>query len=112
MEITFNDLPETVSQLRKDVREIKRFLFERGNELHSPETEQILTIEEAAELLHVSVDTVRKYMRRHEIVYSRKHKLTYFFRKDIMDWVREGRQMTKREADTKFEKASSKIVVK
>jgi len=98
--------------LGKEVIEIKRLLVEKSTTPPHTESDHIMTIGGAAELLHKKVETIRKYVRERKIPFSRKGKSLYFFRHQLMDWVSEGEQLTKNQGQAKMEKASIKILNK
>jgi len=92
-QITHNNLPEAVTQLRSDVSDIKRLLLEKSNEPQQ-EADQLLTIQQAAELLNLSVPTLYGYVHRAEIpVCKRSHRL-YFSKQELTDWIKAGRKKT------------------
>lgn len=57
MQITFETLPKAVTTLQESVNEIKRLLLERSNE-PQPEAEELLTVQDTAKFLSLSVPTV------------------------------------------------------
>jgi excisionase family DNA binding protein len=64
----------------------------------TPEADQFLTIQQASELLNLSVPTLYGYSQRHEIPVCKKGKRLYFSRQALTDWVRQGRKITTSEA--------------
>jgi len=52
--------------------------------------DKILTIEEVAEMLRKSVNTVRYYVQYRKIPFYRKNGSVFFIEKDIWDWVKSG----------------------
>lgn len=101
-EITHNNLPEAVTQLRTDVCEIKRMLLENSSE-HPPEADQLLTIQQAAELLNLSVPTLYGYVHRSEIPVCKRSKRLYFSRQELMEWIKAGRKKTLAETASEAE---------
>ncbi len=93
MEITFENLPQAVTQLTNEVSEIKRLLLERSGE-PQPEADELLTIEQAAEFLKLSKATLYTKVHKAEIpVCKRSHRL-YFSRQDLMEYIKAGRKKT------------------
>jgi excisionase family DNA binding protein len=105
MEITYNNLPEAISKLFCEVAEIKNLLS--NYKTNHPEPDEILTIEGAASLIHLTVATLRKYVRNKEIPFIRKRKLLYFSRLALIDWAKKGSIITKHEAEEKLQNASN-----
>lgn len=59
-----------------------------------PEPDPLLTIQQAAEYLKLSVPTIYGLVSRSEIPVSKKTKRLYFSRKDLTDWIKKGRRKT------------------
>lgn len=93
MEITFENLPKAVTQLTNEVSEIKRLLLQRGNE-PQPESEQLLTIQQAGEMLNLTVPTLYGYVSRAEIPVCKRGKRLYFPKLELLQWIKEGRKKT------------------
>ena len=58
MILTFNDLPQAVSQLQSELANIKQLLIDKER---PQEPDELLTEHQAAELLHVSRVTLHKW---------------------------------------------------
>jgi len=59
-----------------------------------PEEDQLLTIQQAAELLSLSVPTIYGLTSRSEIPGMKKGKRLYFSKKELIDWIKTGRKKT------------------
>lgn len=97
MEITFNNLPEAVSSLADEIGEIKRLLTQKASE-PQPEPEQLLTVQQAAEFLKLSVPTLYTYVQRAQIPVCKRHKRLYFSKSELLSWIKAGRKKTILEA--------------
>jgi excisionase family DNA binding protein len=93
MEITFENLPKAVTQLTNDVSELKRLLLEKNSE-PTPEVDELLTIQQAGELLKLSVPTLYGYVQRSEIPVCKRRKRLYFSKLDLLAWIKQGRKKT------------------
>lgn len=93
MEITFNNLPEAVAELAGEISEIKKMLLERSIESQT-EPDQLLTIQQASELLNLSVPTLYGYVQRSAIPVSKRGKRLYFSKQELLDWIKAGRKKT------------------
>ena len=51
---------------------------------------EIMTIDECAEMLKKSRRTIRKYMADGSIPFSKKNGSIYFFRSEILKWLKNG----------------------
>lgn len=91
--LTFNELPQAVSDLTREIKEIKELLLANKSEV-APDEDQLLTIQQAGVLLNLSVPTLYGYVQRSEIPVSKRGKRLYFSKKELLDWVKEGRKRT------------------
>ncbi|MBK9504754.1 MAG: helix-turn-helix domain-containing protein [Bacteroidetes bacterium] len=105
MDLQFNDLPKAVTELQQTVNEIKQLILQRSAVLPI-EAEQLFTIKQAAEFLNLSVPTIYSYVQRAGIPVSKRQKRLYFSKKELLDWVKEGRKKTLSEIE---EEANSRI---
>lgn len=117
MVITFEKLPEAVGNLQETVNDIKRLLLERSDQSLKPEADQLLTIQQAAEFLNLSVPTLYGYVHNAEIPVCKKSKRLYFSKQELTDWIKTGRKKTTTEiaaeADTYLrpkKKGGSKMI--
>jgi len=93
MKLSFDELPQAVSDLFDKLTNIERLLLSEKNEKGSEE-DQLLTIKETAKLLKVAVPTVYAYVSRCEIPHCKLKKRLYFSRKELTEWVKSGRKQT------------------
>jgi excisionase family DNA binding protein len=102
MEITFEKLPQAVSRLMEKLEDIEKLLLTRNNQ-QLPEEDRILTISEAAELLHLTVPSVYRLVRQQEIPVSKRSKRLYFSKKELTAWIQTGRRRTTAEIRSESE---------
>ncbi len=63
----------------------------------APTTEtpdQLLTIQQAGDLLNLSIPTLYGYVHRAEIPVCKKGKRLYFSKDDLTNWIKEGKKKT------------------
>jgi excisionase family DNA binding protein len=96
MEITFEKLPQAVNQLIDKLDSIERLLLSQ-NSTPQPEEDKLLTIREAAEILHLSVPTVYGLVQRSEVPVCKRGKRLYFSKQELVGWIRSGRKKTNSE---------------
>ena len=78
-----------------------------------PESDELLTIDEVAELLHLSKTTVYSKHSKGEIPgVCKKGKRLYFQRQVIIDWIKSGRRKTNAEIQAEAQTYFPKRVVK
>lgn len=58
------------------------------------EPEQLLTVQQAAELLNLSVPTLYGYTQRAEIPVCKRGKRLYFSKQSLFEWIKQGRKKT------------------
>lgn len=92
MEITFEQLPSVIATLVKQVTNIERILSEKKET--TPDSDQLLTIQQAGELLKLSVPTIYGLVSRSEIPVCKRGKRLYFSKQELMQWIKAGRKMT------------------
>lgn len=94
--LTFDQLPDAVRKLQDKLDHIEQLLLERA-ENTSPETDELLTIGQAAELLNLSVSTLYGKVSRAEIPVNKRGKRLYFYRSELFEWIKAGRKKTRSE---------------
>ena len=92
-QFTFEDLPNIIGKLFVKLDKIEKLLKER--KIHdSDNNEELLTIEGAAELLKLSVATIYTKVCKNEIPVNKQGKRLYFYRSELLDWIKSGRIKT------------------
>lgn len=102
MEITFENLPKAVTQLTNDVREIKRLLLEKSNE-PQPEADELLTVQDAAKFLSLSVPTIYGLISKGELPVMKRSKRCYFSKVELLNYLKQGRKKTLAETASEAE---------
>lgn len=83
--------------MTREVADLKAFLVEKRHEPPTPEPEKILTIKEAAELLHLAVPTLYTKVSRGELPAMKRGKRLYFSRVELVEYLKKGRKATNAE---------------
>ncbi|MCX6243687.1 MAG: helix-turn-helix domain-containing protein [Bacteroidetes bacterium] len=102
MEITFDQLPKAVSQLYDKLETIERLLLAKSDD-PQPESDQLLTIQQAAEVLHLTVPTMYGLVQRASIPVCKRGKRLYFSKQELTSWIMAGRKKTISEIDAEAE---------
>jgi excisionase family DNA binding protein len=97
--LTFDKLPEAVTQLKKEFSELKSFLMQKQAEPTTKEAEKLLTIKEASEFLKLTVSTIYSKVSRNELPYMKQGKRLYFSSTELMEYIKEGRNKSKAEIE-------------
>jgi len=96
--LTFDKLPEAVTMLTKEVSELKRLFIER-QETPTEQPEQLLTIQEAAEFLSLTVPTLYSKCSKNELPYMKRSKRLYFSRTELLEYIKDGRKKSNAEIE-------------
>ena len=62
-----------------------------------PPANQVLTVDEAASFLKLAKQTVYQLVSARDIPFSKKGKRLYFQRRELEQWIAEGRKRTRKE---------------
>lgn len=73
------------------------------------EQEELLTIEEAAQFLHVTKSTLYSMSARKELPAHKRSKRLYFLRGELVEWVRAGRSSTKEHTELSVDEHLRKL---
>lgn len=92
-EFTHDKLPEAVAGLYHKLNTIERLLQEQS-QFPLQESDQLLTVIEAADFLNLSVPTIYGYVQRQEIPVNKRGKRLYFSKKELTEWIKAGRKKT------------------
>lgn len=86
----------SIPEIRQLFRKELESYFSCNNPSVTPhkETDQLLSVQEAAAFLNLSVPTIYGYVQRQEVPVSKRGKRLYFSRNELTDWVKEGRRKT------------------
>ena len=97
--ITFENLPSAVSQLYDKLGNIERLLLQQSNE-QQPETDKFLTIQQASEILHLSVPTLYSKNSRGELPgVCKRGKRLYFSKQVLLEYIESGRKKSNSEIE-------------
>jgi excisionase family DNA binding protein len=89
--ITFDKLPEAISQLLEKVGNIENLLT--GQQQDSGR-EELFTISQAAKFLNLAVPTLYSKVSRKEIPVNKQGKRLYFYKSELEEWIKKGRKQT------------------
>lgn len=98
MSITLENLPSEFAQFRQEFREFKNFL--KGEAPENPKEELPLSIDEVCSLIRKSKPTIYGYVSRNEIPHSKSGGRLYFFKSEIIDWIKQSKVKTIQELES------------
>lgn len=102
MNLTFDQLPEAVTNLTNEVKELKQLFISK--EQHSKEQpDQFLTIQQAAAFLNLSVPTIYSKVSKRELPVMKQGKRLYFSRTELTEYLKNGKKKTFAEVEAEAE---------
>jgi excisionase family DNA binding protein len=107
--ITFDQLPQAVGELFGKLESIEQ-LLKAGNTNPTQDNNDLLTIQEAAAYLHLSVPTLYGYVSKSTIPFSKRpgSKRLWFSKQELTDWIKTGRKQTLAEVNAEVEQNLSR----
>lgn len=97
--LTFDQLPIAVSNLTKEIGEIKRLIIEHQSAVSSDPAEELLTVQQAAKFLNLTVPTIYSKVSKGELPVMKQGKRLYFSSHELMNYLKEGRIKTRSELE-------------
>jgi len=94
---TFDQLPQQVANLTKEVGELKRLFLKTSEQISTTSSEQLLTVQEAAKFLNLTVPTIYSKVSKGELPVMKRSKRLYFSREELTNYVKQGRRKTNTE---------------
>lgn len=101
--LTFDKLPEAVTMLTKEVSELKRLIIEKQEQSSTDQSEQLLTIQDAAKFLCLTVPTLYSKCSKNELPHMKRSKRLYFSRTELMEYLKDGRKKSNAEIEKEAE---------
>lgn len=101
MNLTFEQLPEAVTNLTKEVSALKELLISKEQQTEQPE--QFLTIQQAAEFLNLSVATIYSKVSKRELPVMKRSKRLYFSLTELTEYLKNGKKKSFAEIEAEAE---------
>lgn len=92
--LSFENLPQAVSELNVKLSNIESLLKELRNQNSSEQTDELFTIEQAAEFLKLTVPTMYGKVHRKEVPCMKQGKRLYFSKLELIAYIKDGRLRT------------------
>ena len=103
MNLTFEQLPTAVTLLTKEVSELKEIILKSKEQHPTPQPEKLLTIQEAAELLCLTVPTIYSKVSKGELPVMKRSKRLYFSQSELMEYLKAGKKKTSADIEAEAE---------
>ncbi|PQJ77516.1 helix-turn-helix domain-containing protein [Polaribacter glomeratus] len=102
--VDFERMQLDVAEAKKDLKELKALLLNKAETTIGDETP--IKIDGVEKLTGYKKQTIYEYCRFNKIPYHKKNNRLFFFKSEITDWIRQGKQKTiteiEAETDTFF----------
>ena len=89
--LTFDELPEAILILIKQVNELKRLLIESQEQVNNAPDDQLLGVQDAAKFLNLSTPTIYSKVSKGELPFMKRSKRLYFSKIELMEYIKNGR---------------------
>lgn len=99
--IPFEQLPTAVTMLSDEIKELKNILLKKVE--YKKEEDLPIPIKQVSKLTTLSVPTLYGYCQRGEIPHHKKGNRLYFFKSEIIDWIKTGKNKTNKEIESEIE---------
>lgn len=92
---TFDQIPKMMNKLFEKMDRIEQMLsyFSKEQIKH----DELLTVSEASQLLKLAIPTIYSKVSKNEIPVNKQGKKLYFYKSELIEWVRAGRVKTNEE---------------
>ncbi len=107
--LTFNDLPKAVAEMYKKMSTLERLIHKHFNTPKEEQEEKLMSITDASKFLKLSVPTIYSKVSRNEIPYMKRGKRLYFSSKELMDFLKGGRNKSVEQIEKEAENYLSKL---
>ena len=101
--LTFDQLPNAVTMLIKEVGELKQLLINNQEKSIVEPPERLLTVQETAQFLSLSVATIYSKVSRGELPVMKRSKRLYFSSIELMKYLKDGRKKSNVEIEEEAE---------
>ena len=103
MSLTFEQLPEAVTNLTKEVSELRQLLISKEQQATTEQPERFLTIQQAAEFLNLSVPTMYSKVSKRELPVMKQGKRLYFSLTELTEYLKNGKKKSFAEIEAEAE---------
>lgn len=98
-DLTFDQLPNAVTMLTKQVSELKALLLKKTKQEATPPADQLLTVQQTADFLSLSVPTIYSKVSKGELPVMKRAKRLYFSKGELLEYLKKGRKKTNAEIE-------------
>jgi excisionase family DNA binding protein len=95
--LTFDQLPQAVYEIQQKLASIEQLLHQLNKS--NPESDSILTVDEAAKFLNLAVATIYRLISQGELPVMKRSKRCYFSKLELIAYLKKGRRKTNQEIE-------------
>ncbi|PJJ07835.1 excisionase family DNA binding protein [Flavobacterium sp. 1] len=89
---TFDQIPIMMNKLHKKLEHLEKLILKIS--VTGEDKDELLNIKETSKLLNLSVSTIYSKVCKREIPFNKQGKRIYFYRHELMKWIKSGRIKT------------------
>jgi excisionase family DNA binding protein len=101
---TFDQIPVMMNKIHDKLEHLEKLIIRIS--IVEENKDEILNIQEASKLLNLSISTIYSKVCKREIPVNKQGKRIYFYRHELMKWIKSGRVKTYLEIQNDIEKRS------
>ena len=101
---TFDQIPVMMNKILDKLEYLEKLIVRISN--LEENKEELLNIQETSKLLNLSVSTIYSKVCKREIPVNKQGKRIYFYRHELMKWIKSGRVKTYFEIQNDIQKRS------
>jgi excisionase family DNA binding protein len=101
---TFDQIPVMMNKIHDKLEHLEKLIIRIS--IVEENKDEILNIQEASKLLNLSISTIYSKVCKREIPVNKQGKRIYFYRHELMKWIKSGRVKTYFEIQNDIEKRS------
>ncbi|KQO31348.1 DNA-binding protein [Flavobacterium sp. Leaf82] len=89
---TFDQIPIMMNKLHDKLEHLEKLIVSIS--VVEESKDELLNVEQASKLLNLSIATIYSKVSKKEIPVNKKGKRIYFYRHELMEWIKSGRIKT------------------
>lgn len=107
--ISYNELPEAISEVLKRISRIEEIITAPPAQ---EQGEEVLNAKQAADLLQIAMPTLYAKVSKRKIRFRKPGKHLIFYRSELMDYLNSGRRNTSQEQEASTIKGVDSLLAK
>ncbi|WP_035483858.1 helix-turn-helix transcriptional regulator [Gaetbulibacter saemankumensis] len=104
--LTFENLPKAIAELKQGQSELKDLILNKDTS--QPQPEAPIQLDDVVPLTGKTKTTIYGYVQKNKIPHHKIGNRLYFFKSEIIDWIKTGKRKTLREIESETDEYLSK----